>query len=76
MSDKPNAGRLIGYLRAIAFYLDKAQQEARNLKGEEPKDKTGAEPKSEAGERFPAQLEVPREGLDQQTAQRQTGDEK
>ena len=37
MRNTVNADRLIGFLKAVAFYLDKAQQEANALKVGEPK---------------------------------------
>ena len=55
MLNTTNADRLIGFLKAIAFYLEKAQQEVNALKVGETKDQAEREPKSEEEQRLPNQ---------------------
>jgi hypothetical protein len=40
MTNSDHADRLVGYLKAIAFYLGKARQEAETLKDEMSKKQT------------------------------------
>ena len=65
MMNTANADRLIGFLKAVAFYLEKAQQEANALKAGETKDRAENEPKSGRRNGSQTRSEVSHEGRKQ-----------